>query len=222
MGYRRQKSYSRYNNRFATAGGFDSTGRWRSEAWHMDGGANDEGWHQAYCNRCGKVTEHGRGSGCVPCGDRRIAAKNRPKAKANSFNTDWKAKEAVRLDRMAAICIYEVNAGSLPQFLESLKEQLSKKKNLSAKQIEVGAKVLAGIVEQDIIDRVWSRTSPRKLDAEFKIGSIVRMKYACDPRVVTGKNCPYSRRTDEFEVKSMYHSNHANWISDTENYVVIK
>ena len=168
------------------------------------------------------MTEHGRGSGCVPCGDRRIAAKNRPKAKKNAFNTDWKVKEAVRLDRMAVVGIYEVNAGFLPQFLESLKDQLSKKKNLSAKQIEVGAKVLAGIVEQDIIDRVWSRTSPRNSDAEFKIGSIVRMKYACDPRVVTGKNCPYSRRTDEFEVKSMYHSNHTNWISDTENYVVIK
>ena len=79
MGYRQQKSYSRYNNRFATTGGYDSTGRWRSEAWHMDGGANDEGWHQAYCNRCGKVTEQGRGSGCVPCGDRRIATKNHPK-----------------------------------------------------------------------------------------------------------------------------------------------
>lgn len=221
MGYRQQKSYSRYNNRFATAGGFDSTGRWRSEAWHMDGGANDEGWHQAYCNRCGKVTEHGRGSGCVPCGDRMAAGRSRPKAK-KSFKIDRQVKEAVRLDRMAAIGIYEVNAGSLPQFLESLKEQLSKKKNLSAKQIEIGAKVLSTIVDQDIIDRVWSRTSPRKSDAEFKIGSIVRMKSACDPRIVTGKNCPYSRRTDEFEVKSMYHSNHSNWISDTESYVVIK
>ena len=149
------------------------------------------------------------------------AGRSRPKAK-KSFNTDRQAKEAIRLDRMAAIGIYEVNAGSLPQFLESLKEQLSKKKNLSAKQIEVGAKVLAGIVEQDIVDRVWSRTSPRKSGAEFKVGSIVRMKYACDPRIVTGKNCPYSRRTDEFEVKSMYHSNHTNWISDIENYVVIK
>ena len=220
MGYRKSYSPRFNNNSYAMAGGYDSTGRWRSEAWHMDGGANDEGWHQAYCHSCGKKTEHGRGSGCVPCGDRRIAAKNRPKT--NSFNADWKAKEAVRLDRMATIGIYEVNVGSLPQFLESLKEQLSKKKNLSAKQIEVGAKVLSGVVEQDIIDRVWSRTSPRKSDAELKIGSIVRMKYTCDPRVVTGKNCPWSRYDNEFEVKSMYHSNHSSWISDTENYVVIK
>ena len=221
MSYRQQKSYSRYNNSYAMAGGYDSTGRWRSEAWHMDGGANDEGWHRAYCHRCSKETEHGRGSGCVPCGDRMAASRSRLKAK-KSFNFDKQAKEAIRLDRMAVVGIYEVNAGSLPRFLESLKEQLSKKKNLSAKQIEVGAKVLAGIVEQDIIDRVWSRTSPRKSDSEFKVGSIVRMKSACDPRVVTGKNCPYSRRTDEFEVKSMYHSNHASWISDIENYVVIK
>jgi hypothetical protein len=70
MGYRRQKSYSRYNRNYSSAGGYDSTGRWRSEAWHMDGGANDEGWHYAWCNYCCKETEHGRGSGCVPCGDR--------------------------------------------------------------------------------------------------------------------------------------------------------
>ncbi len=51
-------------------GGYDITGRWRSEAWHMDGGANDEGWYHKYCGACGKKTEHGRGEGCVPCGDR--------------------------------------------------------------------------------------------------------------------------------------------------------
>ena len=45
-------------------------GRWRSDAWWEDGGANDEGWHQAFCHSCGKTTEHGRGSGCVPCGDK--------------------------------------------------------------------------------------------------------------------------------------------------------
>lgn len=56
MGYRR--SY------------YGSTGRYRSDAWYMDGGANDEGWHQRYCGACGKKTEHGRGEGCVPCGDR--------------------------------------------------------------------------------------------------------------------------------------------------------
>ena len=51
-------------------GGGYYAGRWRSEAWHMDGGANDEGWHNAYCYNCGTTTEHGRGSGCVPCGDK--------------------------------------------------------------------------------------------------------------------------------------------------------
>ena len=221
MGYRRQKSYSRYNNHFAT-GGYDSTGRWRSEAWHMDGGANDEGWHQAYCHRWGKMTEHGRGSGCVPCGDRMAASRARPKAKKKSFNVGAKASEAIRLDRMSVICIYEAKVGSLPDFLESLKDQLGQRKNLSVKQIEVGAKVLASIIDQDIIDRVWSRTSPRNADAEFKIGSIVRMNSACDPRIVTGKNCPWSRYDNEFEVKSLHDSSYSNWISDTKNYVVIK
>ena len=49
---------------------YGSTRRYRSDAWHMDGGANDEGWHYRYCGACGKKTEHGRGEGCVPCGDR--------------------------------------------------------------------------------------------------------------------------------------------------------
>lgn len=47
-------------------------GKWRSEAWHLDGGANDEGWHDKYCYSCGSVTEHGLTDGCVPCGDRAI------------------------------------------------------------------------------------------------------------------------------------------------------
>ena len=60
---------SRRENRY---GGYDRTGRWRSEAWHMDGGANDEGWHYKMCYNCGKETEHGVAEGCVPCGDRAI------------------------------------------------------------------------------------------------------------------------------------------------------
>ena len=68
-------SYWRKN--YGYSGGYDSTGRYRSEAWHMDGGANDEGWHYRFCNYCGKETEHGRGSGCVPCGDRIAAARAR-------------------------------------------------------------------------------------------------------------------------------------------------
>ena len=59
-----------YNNRrsYGAYGGYDSTGRWRSEAWHMDGGANDEGYHDAYCSLCGRTTEHERGD-CIPCAD---------------------------------------------------------------------------------------------------------------------------------------------------------
>ena len=64
----------RYRNNYAVDGGYDSTGRWRSAAWHMDGGANDEGWYQAWCNYCCKKTEHGLSEGCVPCGDRMARA----------------------------------------------------------------------------------------------------------------------------------------------------
>ena len=234
MGYRRQKIYSRYNNKYAMSGGYDSTGRWRSEAWHMDGGANDEGWHQAYCNRCGKVTEHGRGSGCVPCGDRIVASRVRRKKKANPANSDWKLERQIDLDRAAVLRIYKVNAGSLPNFLESLNEQLSnnwkarydktvRARKLTAKQIEVGAKVLKNIVDQDIIDRLWTRTSPRNADAELKIGSIVRMESTCDPRIVTGKNCPWSRYDNEFEIKSLLSPDMGStWTSDVKSYVVIK
>ena len=68
MGYRR----NRYIN-YSTTGGYGSGGRWRSEAWHMDGGANDEGWHYSHCYTCNKKTEHGRGTSgtyCVKCDDR--------------------------------------------------------------------------------------------------------------------------------------------------------
>ena len=67
MGYRNYNGY----------GGGWSGGRWRSEAYMMDGGANDEGWYHAYCTSCGKETEHGRSEGCVPCGDyaARLAAR---------------------------------------------------------------------------------------------------------------------------------------------------
>ena len=66
MGY-----YNRRNRSYGYGGGYDSTGRWRSEAWHMDGGANDEGYHNAYCSSCGRTTEHERGD-CIPCTDRAI------------------------------------------------------------------------------------------------------------------------------------------------------
>lgn len=221
MGYRRQKSYSRYNNNYAMAGGYDSTGRWRSEAWHMDGGANDEGWHSAWCNYCGKETEHGRGSGCVPCGDRIALSKTIRKIKP-AAKSDWKAGRAIRLDRMAVIRIYEANVGFRPNFLKSLDEQLSAKNKLSKRQVEVGAKVLAGSVDQDIIDRLWTRTSPREEDREMKVGSIVRLSSACDPRVVTGKNCPWSRHSNEFEIKDLRDPQGSTWTSKIEDYRVIK
>jgi len=52
--------------RYRKYSGYD----FKSEAYRMDGGANDEGWHYRYCHTCNKQTEHGRGSGCVPCGDK--------------------------------------------------------------------------------------------------------------------------------------------------------
>ncbi len=222
MGYRRRSYSSRYNN-YAVSGGYDSTGRWRSEAWHMDGGANDEGWHQAWCSYCGKETEHGRGSGCVPCGDRIALSKTRSKIKPAAKST-WKADRAVQLDRMAVIRIYEANLGFRPNFLKSLDEQLNAKRKLSKKQIEIGAKVLAGSVDQDIIDRLWTRTSPRGEDSEMKVGSIVRLDSACDPRVVTGKNCPWGRYDDEFEIKSLKDPElwGSTWTNKVKDYVVIK
>ena len=71
MGYRRSN--------YGYGGGYVG-GRWRSEAWMMDGGANDEGWHHRYCNYCGKETEHGSqstGAYCVPCDNRMVAARAR-------------------------------------------------------------------------------------------------------------------------------------------------
>lgn len=56
-------------------------GKYRNEAWRMDGGANDEGFHYRYCYTCGKRTEHGQGEGCVPCGDRAIRARLARKTK---------------------------------------------------------------------------------------------------------------------------------------------
>ena len=69
-------SYYNRRNSYGSNGGYDSTGRWRSEAWHMDGGANDEGFHDKYCHDCCRVTEHGITEGCVPCGDRAIRTRS--------------------------------------------------------------------------------------------------------------------------------------------------
>ena len=67
MGYRRRNYYSSSRNRGMAYS-------LRSEAWHMDGGSNDEGWHYRWCNICAKETEHGRQVGgpfCVTCADRK-------------------------------------------------------------------------------------------------------------------------------------------------------
>lgn len=72
---------SQYRDNFGSGGGYVG-GRWRSEAWMMDGGANDEGWHNKYCNYCSKNTEHGShssGSYCVTCDDRKRAYRARQK-----------------------------------------------------------------------------------------------------------------------------------------------
>ena len=126
-------------NSYGSGGGYDTTGRWRSEAWHMDGGANDEGWHYRYCGSCGKETEHGRGSGCVPCGDRSVL-QNARAAKSKS--------------RSKIFSLYEEKTGSLPSFLASLKHQNTFKK-LSQKQLSVGRKLLSNQIESAILDKLW-------------------------------------------------------------------
>ena len=137
MNYRR-----RYNN-YAVAGGYDSTGRWRPEAWHMDGGANDEGWHHRYCSSCNKETEHARGGGCVPCENRAI----RQRARKDRSNP-------ARLDRRYIFSLYEETAGSLGSFLQSLKEQ-NERRCLSQKQIDVGQKVLSKHIDAEILKNYW-------------------------------------------------------------------
>ena len=57
--------------------------RYRSEAWHMDGGANDEGYHTRYCTACASKTEHGITEGCIPCGDKMAASAARRRAQSS-------------------------------------------------------------------------------------------------------------------------------------------
>jgi len=52
-------------------------GRYRSDAWFVDGGANDEGYHYRHCYECSRETEHGVCEGCIPCLDRSMR-KHRP------------------------------------------------------------------------------------------------------------------------------------------------
>jgi hypothetical protein len=179
MGYRRSYS-NRRNNNYAVDGGYDSTGRWRSEAWHMDGGANDEGWHQAWCSFCGKKTEHGRqstGTFCVPCDNQaRTVRRSKPKN-----NTD--VSNPHKRDRWATIKMYEARAQSMPAFLKSLEKQ-NQERSLSPNQVAIGAKVLSSIIDQDIIDRLWTKTSPQSSDWQMQVGTIVRLNSAVNPMTV--------------------------------------
>ena len=140
MKYRR-RNYSRGHN-YTMDGGYDSTGRWRSEAWHMDGGANDEGWHYRYCNYCGTETEHARGGGCVTCDNRIVAARAR------------KNRNPAKSDRQYIFNLYEERAGNLPAFLQSLKDQ-NERRCLSQKQIEVGKKILVKHIDPTTVRLYW-------------------------------------------------------------------
>ena len=46
---------------------YNPYGRGKSDAWHRDGGANDEGYYYAYCADCDEETEHDPCSGCCEC-----------------------------------------------------------------------------------------------------------------------------------------------------------
>ena len=60
FGYKKSKGYRNYS-----ASSYDH----KSEAWHLDGGANDEGYYYEHCAVCGRETEHDPCSGCCSCFD---------------------------------------------------------------------------------------------------------------------------------------------------------
>jgi hypothetical protein len=134
---------SRYNKNFSMNGGYDTTGRWRSEAWHLDGGANDEGWHNAWCNTCCKKTEHARGGGCVTCDNRALEQRMRKVR-----------KNPARDDRRYIFKLYENKAGKLSSFLTSLKEQ-NEIRCLSQKQIAAGMSILKSHISRETLVRSW-------------------------------------------------------------------
>ena len=133
-------SYRR--NSYGYGGGYVG-GRWRSEAWHMDGGANDEGWHHRYCGACNKETEHARGGGCVACDNRAIRERVRRDKNPNKMNRRW------------VLGLYEERVGSLPNFLVSLKEQ-NESRALTEKQVAIGAKILAKHVDKGTVESFWT------------------------------------------------------------------
>lgn len=131
--------YGRKN--YGYGGGYVG-GRWRSEAWMLDGGANDEGWHYRYCGTCGSETEHARGGGCVECDNRAIRERVR------------RDKNPRKMDRNWVLSNYEQKAGSLPSFLSSLKDQNSQKA-LSKKQVAVGRKILSKHIDEMTLNTWW-------------------------------------------------------------------
>lgn len=144
MGYQRRRYSSRWNN-YSLNGGYDSTGRWRSEAWHMDGGANDEGWHYRYCGVCGTETEHARGGGCVSCDNRFIRQQARKSR-----------KNPAQSDRRYIFKLYEklVAESDRSSFIQSLKEQ-NEFRSLSDKQIQVGMKILSKHIDLGTLRSYW-------------------------------------------------------------------
>jgi hypothetical protein len=66
---KRFKPTGTVNNRYAsiTRGGGYYAGRYRSDAWFADGGANDEGYNYRHCCNCRDTTEHDL-TECLQCG----------------------------------------------------------------------------------------------------------------------------------------------------------
>ena len=67
---KRFKSTGNTNNWYysASRGGGYYAGRYRSDAWFADGGANDEGYNYRHCYDCRDTTEHDLNS-CLQCGN---------------------------------------------------------------------------------------------------------------------------------------------------------
>jgi len=176
----------------------------------MDGGANDEGWHQAWCSYCNRNTEHGRGSGCVPCGDRIVSSKAKQVKTVKAVNLN-----PFKLDRWAVLKLYEVSEGPLYGFLKSLKES-NEMRSLTSKQVEVGAKVLGKVIDVDIIDRLWSRITVRNENMAIEVGSIVRLKSAVNPMVVIDDNGRGEILLENLE------SGTKSWCVNDDRWLVIK
>ena len=65
MGYRRYSEYDYEHNGRRYQRGYGRPGK--SDAYYMDGGANDEGYYYTYCSICDEETEHDPSSGCCEC-----------------------------------------------------------------------------------------------------------------------------------------------------------